>query len=57
MLIGCESTGLNAFFVPTEIAKGVFEPIRAEDPFYPEIRRLRLGSDEEQVAELLEPPT
>jgi hypothetical protein len=55
-LIGCESTGLNAFFVLDEVAKGIFEPIRAEDAYYPETRRLRLGTLEEQIEEVMKFP-
>tara|TARA_Y100000310_G_scaffold343177_1_gene449649 strand:+ start:2713 stop:3597 length:885 start_codon:yes stop_codon:yes gene_type:complete len=41
VLVGCDSTGCNAFFVRKDLAKGKFKEISVEDAFYPQIYRMK----------------
>jgi hypothetical protein len=52
VLVGCESSGHNAFFVRRDLAAGKLEALQAKDAFYPNARRLRVATAEEQYASL-----
>jgi hypothetical protein len=41
VLVGCDSTGCNAFFVREDLAKGNFKEVSVEEAFYPQIYRLK----------------
>jgi hypothetical protein len=51
-LVGCESTGLNACFVRADLAKGKLQALSAAEAYYPEARRLRIATAEEQYESL-----
>lgn len=48
VLVGADSTGTNAFFVLRELAYGKLRAVSVEEVFYPDLRRLRQASVEEQ---------
>ena len=48
ILVGCESTGCNAFFVRKDLAKGKLEEVSVEDAYYPQIYRIKHSSLEDQ---------
>ncbi|MGB9601882.1 MAG: hypothetical protein ACPMAG_03740 [Limisphaerales bacterium] len=48
ILVGCESSGTNAFFVRADLSKDKFEPMSPADAFYPSLPRLRAASLEKQ---------
>lgn len=50
VLVGCESNGVNAFFVKAEQTRGKLEPLAPIDAFYP--NRSRPGSPMDQWARL-----
>jgi len=52
VLVGCDSSGLNAFFVRQDLAEGRLEVLSAKEAYYPELRRLRIASFEEQYESL-----
>lgn len=52
VLVGCDSSGLNAFFVRKDVADGRFAPLSAKEAYYPHSRRLRIASQEEQFKSL-----
>jgi len=49
-LIGCDSGGLNAFFVRNDAAEGVFDEATPAQAYYPEARRTRKQTVEQQFA-------
>lgn len=52
ILIGCDSAGVNAFFVRKDVAKNKLSAISAEKAYYSQKRRFRLGSLEEQFKKI-----
>ena len=50
-LVGCESSGLNAFFVRSDLTLEL-RTLDAKDAFYPDARRLRVSSQQEQFESL-----
>ncbi len=48
ILVGCDSTGTNAFFVRADISKDKFEEMLPSEAFYPSIPRLRAAPLEDQ---------
>lgn len=48
ILVGCDSSGTNAFFVRADIAHGKIEEMFPDEAFYPSVPRLRVASQEEQ---------
>jgi hypothetical protein len=51
-LVGCESAGVNAFFVRKDLLGGALRALCPADAFHPDRRRLRHASQEEQRASL-----
>jgi hypothetical protein len=51
-LVGCESAGVNAFFVRRDLLGGELRALRPAEAFHPDRRRLRHASQEEQRASL-----
>jgi hypothetical protein len=51
-LVGCESAGVNAFFVRSDLARGRLPELLPEEAYYPHARRLRHASPAEQYAQL-----
>jgi len=49
ILVGCESTGCNAFFVKKNLALGKLPELTPEQAFYPQSRRLRIKSQKKTV--------
>ncbi|MCP4006999.1 MAG: FkbM family methyltransferase [bacterium] len=47
-LVACESSGFNAFFVRDDLAKDRFEAMSPSAAYYPDARRTRVASVEEQ---------
>ncbi len=56
ILIGCESGGRSACFVLEDIATGRFEALTAREAYYPEARRLKVASAEEQLQSVRQMP-
>ena len=52
ILVGCESTGCNAFFVRKDLAKGKLEEVSVEDAYYPQIYRVKHSSLEDQFDQI-----
>jgi hypothetical protein len=52
VLVGCDSSGHNAFFVRRDLASDHFEALSAKDAYYPDMRRLREASEQEQFESL-----
>ncbi|MBI4728444.1 MAG: hypothetical protein HY775_02950 [Acidobacteria bacterium] len=50
VLAGCESTGVNAFFVRRDAAEGRITPQTVEEAFYPNVARAPYLTPEEQFA-------
>ncbi len=50
-LVGCDSMGFNAFFVRSDLALEL-RTLDAKEAFYPDARRLRVSSQEEQFESL-----
>lgn len=50
VLVGCDSAGINAFFVRKDIAKGKLSEISAEDAYYPHALRGERFTVEEQFS-------
>ena len=48
ILVGCESTGCNAFFVRKDLAKGKLREISVNEAFYPQIYRVKHSSLKDQ---------
>jgi hypothetical protein len=48
ILIGCDSTGCNAFFLKKEEAKGRFRELSTSEAFYPHLHRLKRQSEKAQ---------
>ncbi len=48
ILVGCESTGCNAFFVRKDLAKEQLKEISVDEAFYPQIYRIKHSSLEDQ---------
>jgi hypothetical protein len=51
-LVGCDSTGVNAFFVRRELAEGRLPTFSPTEIYYPHLRRLKRASAEEQLLSL-----
>jgi hypothetical protein len=51
-LVGCDSSGVNAFFVRRDLAQGRLMELAPAEAFYPNRRRLRRASEREQLARL-----
>jgi hypothetical protein len=54
ILVGCESTGCNAFFVRKDLAKGKLEEVSVEDAYYPQIYRVKHSSLEDQFDQIIQ---
>ncbi len=52
ILAGCDSTGLNAFFIRGDSARGKFADVSVEEAYFPIARRCRVISQEEQFERL-----
>ena len=52
VMIGCDSTGLNAFFVRQDVAAGTFHSVTSKEAYYPDVRRMRIATLEEQFESL-----
>ncbi len=52
VLAGCDSTGFNAFFVRDDVAKDKLVSLDAQIAFYPDARRTRIASLEDQMRDL-----
>ena len=51
--VGCESSGgVNAFFVRKDVAAGKFSAVSPDDAFYPQMRRFKTQTVEEQFAQI-----
>jgi hypothetical protein len=48
VLVGCESSGANAFFVRRDLAEGKLDEFTPDEAFYPCAPRLRTQTEEEQ---------
>jgi hypothetical protein len=46
--IGCDSMGVNAFFVKNELAGDHFKPLSSTESYYPHRRRMKYASPSEQ---------
>lgn len=55
-LIACESTGVNAFFVRTDLLTPSLPVQTAAEAFYPDVRRAALVSPQQQMNELKQFP-
>jgi hypothetical protein len=51
-LVGCDSAGVNAFFVRADLARGKLPALSPEEAYYPHARRLTRASAPEQLAKL-----
>jgi hypothetical protein len=51
-LVGCDSAGVNAFFVRRELAEGRLHTFSPAEIYYPHLRRLKRASAEEQLLSL-----
>ena len=52
ILVGCDSTGLNAFFVRKDAARGKFTDVSVTEAYFPIARRCRVMNQEEQFERL-----
>ncbi len=52
ILVGCDSTGLNAFFVRKDAARGKFTDVSVEEAYFPIARRCKVMSAQEQFERL-----
>lgn len=48
MLVGCESKGVNAFFVCRDVGEGKLSEVSVKEAFRPHYERLHLGTPDEQ---------
>jgi hypothetical protein len=48
VLVGCDSTGVNSFYVRKDAARGRIAELRVEEAFYPNLRRTRVMTQEKQ---------
>lgn len=48
ILAGCESTGVNAFFVRRDVAEGIIEEVEPARAWYPNRGRIRVMTQDEQ---------
>jgi hypothetical protein len=47
VLVGCDSNGVNAFFVRRDVAEGRLPAVTAKDAYVPDYRRRHLGVEEQ----------
>jgi hypothetical protein len=52
VLIGCESNGINAFFIRKDVAEGRFEEIPVKNAYFPHISRLSTSQQFESIKHL-----
>lgn len=52
ILVACESSGVNAFFVREDLARGVFSEQSPSQAYYEDIRRVAFASQEEQYDQI-----
>ncbi len=52
ILVGCDSSGTNAFFVRQDVALGKVKPVSVADAFFPGYHRLRVMGQEEQFNQI-----
>lgn len=52
VLVGCDSTGCNAFYVRKDLAKGKLEEVSVEDAYYPQIYKSKSCSLENQFDQI-----
>lgn len=52
ILVACESSGVNAFFVRSDLAQGIFSEQSASEAYYSDIRRDELASQMEQYNQI-----
>jgi hypothetical protein len=52
ILVACESSGVNAFFVRKDIARGVFSEQSPSQAYYEDVRRVVFASQEEQYDQI-----
>ena len=52
ILVGCESTGTNAFFIRQDAAAGKFTDVPVSKAFFPLARRCRVMNAQEQFERL-----
>ena len=53
ILVGCESNGIDAFFVRKDIAQGKLIEVSVKEAYYPQSRRLKIiGSTSKQFEQI-----
>jgi len=57
VFVGCESSGgVNAFFIRKDVAEGKFSAVSPDQAFYPQARRIKTQTLEQQFAQIKDLP-